>query len=73
MAARSKRYVKAKVGGEEHVFEFNIEKLDDKELVARALGKNPGSVTNVSYSTSMPAWYRNAQKKESRDVDYKVH
>ena len=71
-----KRYVKATVDGQEHAFEFDVEELENKHLVAEALGRPLSAVKAVSpnsASTSPPGWYRTIKTNRHQfQVDYKV-
>ena len=69
---RKKRYVKATVNRREEVFEFNIEEVDDKSLVAAALGVRPGQVSNVTSSTTTPLWFKKAASTKNHNVDLQV-
>lgn len=77
MARRAKkRYARATVNGEEHVFEFDVEELDNKHLIAMALAIRPSEVKKVSWnsvSTAKPSWYIGAKtRKHQYQVDYEV-
>ena len=71
-----KRYAKATVAGVEHVFEFDVKDLDNKRLIAAALGVRESEVRNVSpnsASTGRPSWYAKATSaKHQYAVSYVV-
>ena len=52
MPTTKKRYLKGTVDNVEHVIEFLIEDLNDRELVARALGVDTNKLRNVGTSNS---------------------
>ena len=70
--SQKKRYVRAKINRKEEVFEFDIEQVDDKSLVAKALDVPPSKVLIVSHSTSAQTWFKNAPSSRKHDVDLVV-
>lgn len=71
-----KRYARATVKGVDHVFEFNVEELDNQKLIAAAMNVRPQEVKKVSTNSSSsakPSWYTSAKgAKHQYTVQYEV-
>ena len=70
MPTTKKRYLKGTVNNVEHVIEFVIEDLNDRELVARALQVDTRELRNVG--TSSNSAYRKADNAMHRRVERRV-